>query len=890
MSDTPRTETVPPGEPVPTVRLFAPGTEIGRRYEVRRVLGSGGSAVVYAAWDRELKRDIALKVLRHDRMTGPMLKRFRREVGAARDADSPRLVKVYDIGTSAEAVFLTMELVDGESLRELLLRGPLPVDEAVRIGIEVAEGLAALHRIGLVHRDVKPGNVLLAASGIVKLADFGLVRRWDADESRATETDAVAGTFEYLSPEQALGRDLDGRSDLYGLGILLFEMLTGDVPHRGLSSIGTVIAHIREKTPGPREKRPEVPAWLSSVVLRLLEKDPADRYATAGDVLTDLRAHRAPARRPPPAKILWRGSIAALVVLGVAALLPVWPWNKPRLARLEVISGQAALAYDGAGNVLWRRDDLTDPQHATAGRFDRSTRLGIAAILDRKGPADPAGSRALSFLDGVTGREVGSMALPSPAPYFPGFSDTFAVGQVRAVDLAGDGRDQVVVTFVHSPWWPSLTVLCDPSTRTAEVVFVGSGHHRLAFAADLDGDGRKELVLAGTSNRFGWNVGIAAVRPPVQPGGGARAAGTPDRPLAGSAPSLLWYALVPSQRWNDVERTVRWDEEKHVITLTGPSGRVEMLDTGGFLRTDVSSLPPAERAEARRRAYDRLREAVRLLDAGFLGEALAEAEQAVAAASRASDGSLTEWTGRVKVRVLVRLGRAADADAAWGAMLPASPNRAEIAFEAGNAFHLSGELGRAVAWYRRGIGRGGEAGFGRAKRETLDGLVFALGELGRWDEALAEVDRFTAIYPEIAGQSALYRALVLSRAGRPFAAPGPPAPGSPDLDLAWGIELRAARGGEPEALLAEIERALASVSGEPYILLATKADVLERQGRDSEALETWRKAWASALKARAADVVARLYARDIGTRLARFEDLAHRPAAARAVRAELRRI
>jgi tetratricopeptide (TPR) repeat protein len=732
--------------------------------------------------------------------------------------------------------------------------------------------------------------VLLAASGAVKLADFGLVRRWDTDESRATETDAVAGTFEYLSPEQALGRDLDGRSDLYGLGILLFEMLTGDVPHRGLSSIGTVIAHIREKTPGPREKRPEVPAWLSSIVLRLLEKDPADRYATAGDVLADLRAHRAPARRPPPARILWRGSIAALVLLGLAALLPVWPWNEPRLARLEIAGGQAALAYDGAGDVLWRRDDLTDAQHATTGRFDRTSRLGVAAVLDRKAPADLTGRRTLAFLDGKTGREAWSMPLPDPGPYFPGFSDTFAIGQVRAVDLAGEGRDLVVVTFVHSPWWPSLTVLCDPSTRTAEVVFVGSGHHRLAFAADLDGDGRKELVLTGTSNRFGWNVGIAAIRPVTRLGSGERPAGTPDRSLSGNEASLLWYALVPSQRWGDVERSVRWDEEKHAITLTGASGRSEILGTDGFLRTDVSALPPAERAGARRQAYDRVREAVRLLDAGFLSEALAEAEQAVAAASRASDRTLAEWTSRVRARILVRLGRAAEADAAWEAMLPASPNRAEIAFEAGNALHLAGDLGRAVAWYRRGIGRGGEAGFGRAKRETLDGLVFALGEQGRWDEALAEVDRFTAIYPEIAGQSALYRAFVLRRAGRPFVAPGPPAPGSPDLDLAWGIELRAAHGGAPEALLAEIERALASVSGEPYVLLAAKVDVLERQGRRGEALESRRRAFASALRARAVDVVARLYARDIGTRLARLEDLAHRPAAARAVRAELRRI
>ena len=284
---------------VPSVRLFAPGTEIGRRYEVRGVLGMGGSAVVYEAFDRELKRRVALKVLRTDRTSEAALKRFRREVAIARDAAGSRLVRVFDIGQAGDTVFLTMELVEGESLRELLARGPLPPERAVEIGAEVLRALADLHALGIVHRDVKPGNILLATTGEVKLADFGLARHWEGTETRVTETEGLVGTVEYLSPEQALGDLLDARSDLYSFGVVLFEMLAGKVPLRGDSAIGTIVAHIRQEPPDVRRLRPQAPAWLAGVVTRLLAKDRERRYATAADVLADLGARKAPEGSAP---------------------------------------------------------------------------------------------------------------------------------------------------------------------------------------------------------------------------------------------------------------------------------------------------------------------------------------------------------------------------------------------------------------------------------------------------------------------------------------------------------------------------------------------------------------------------------------------------------------
>ena len=199
-----RTESVIPDASLPaSIRILDPGTCLDQRYEIRRVLGIGGYAVVYLAFDREIRREVALKVLRADRVSPGSLVRLRREAAVARDAASPRLVRIFDIGTSEAAVYLTLEVVEGESLRDRLKRGPLPVDEAVRLAVQILEGLRVLHALGIVHRDVKPGNILLELKGGVKLADFGLALR--QDETRLTVGEGVLGTLDYVSPEQALG-------------------------------------------------------------------------------------------------------------------------------------------------------------------------------------------------------------------------------------------------------------------------------------------------------------------------------------------------------------------------------------------------------------------------------------------------------------------------------------------------------------------------------------------------------------------------------------------------------------------------------------------------------------------------------------------------------------
>ncbi len=462
----------------PVVRLFASGTEIGRRYEVRTVLGQGGTAVVYAAWDRELKRNVALKVLRSDRMTESSLKRFRREVAVARDADSQRLVRVYDIGESGESVFLTMELVEGESLRDRIARGPIPVEEAVRLAGEVLEALAVLHGLGIVHRDVKPGNVLLAPGGSVKIADFGLARHLEGTDTRATEPEALVGTMEYISPEQALGKEVDARSDLYSLGILLFEMLAGRAPFESGSALGAVVARLKRKAPDVRSRAPATPRWLASVISRLLEVEPARRYASAEAVLLDLSRRRFfPTWRQlrVPAAAAAAGT-AALGLVVAATFLVFGPWGSRELPRLVVDGKTGMKAVDAAGRVLWRRPDVSPVSRTAFVRFPPRGEVRLAAILQGDDDLDPQKSHILSILDPRTGKVQETHRLVDPGSMLREFANTYSISSVLPVDVDGDGIDEIAISYVHRPLWPSYVLLFEPKTAASRPLFFHSGH------------------------------------------------------------------------------------------------------------------------------------------------------------------------------------------------------------------------------------------------------------------------------------------------------------------------------------------------------------------------------------------------------------------------------
>jgi len=272
------------------VETLAPDRILGGRYRLRRELARGGMATVWEAEDKVLTRRVAIKVL-HPHLAGDdaFRTRFRREAVAAAKLAHPHIVTTYDTGRDADVAYIVMELVQGTTLaRQLKDHGPLPVAKAVDVAMQVADALACAHAHGVVHRDVKPANILLREDGHVKVADFGIAKAGTGHD--LTRTGVVMGTAKYLSPEQVSGSPADAGSDIYALGIVLYEMLAGTPPFIGDSDLSTAVARLTAAPGSLRDRRPEVPRSLEAVVLRSLARDPAARFQSADELRASLLA------------------------------------------------------------------------------------------------------------------------------------------------------------------------------------------------------------------------------------------------------------------------------------------------------------------------------------------------------------------------------------------------------------------------------------------------------------------------------------------------------------------------------------------------------------------------------------------------------------------------
>ncbi len=420
------------------------------RYELEELVGSGGMSSVYRAHDRLLDRTVALKVLHEHHLQDPEhVERFRREARSAAVLSHPNIVTVIDRGDHDGRQFIVFEFVGGENLKRLIEQNrPLPVATALELATQIARGLSFAHRNGLVHRDVKPQNVLLNGDGQAKVTDFGIARSLDMQRGM-TQTGTVLGTSDYIAPEQAQGQRVDEQSDIYSLGVVLYELLTGEVPFPGENFVAVAMQHINEPPPSVRAKRADVPPRVDAAVQRAMAKDPRDRFPTMADFGRELEACAGVAEEgtqiiapPKPARRRRRSGAWPLValLLGLIALGAVGAYLLFRGLGGSSTSGgggtptlTATTAYDPKGTGVPGENDA-EAHYATDGNastfwpteryYDEQLgKPGVGLVLHAQGSGKvtslvvttdtpgftaeiKAGNAQDSFLDVVSGSQL----------------------------------------------------------------------------------------------------------------------------------------------------------------------------------------------------------------------------------------------------------------------------------------------------------------------------------------------------------------------------------------------------------------------------------------------------------------------------------------------------
>ena len=279
---------------------LAPGTAFGSRYRIESLLGEGGMGAVYKAYDTELGRTVALKLVRPELATSPQtMQRFKQELLLASKISHKNILRIHDLGDAGGVKFITMALVEGTDLAGVIEKGGrLPFDRALKFTRQLCSALEAAHNEGVVHRDLKPQNILIDQSDNIYVSDFGLAKSLESEATMMTRTGQILGTPRYMSPEQVEARDVDHRADIYSMGLIVYEMFTADIPFRGESAMQLMYQRVTAAPQDPRTIFPEMPDYLATIILKCLERDPAKRYQTAREVLDALDAHNAPALSP----------------------------------------------------------------------------------------------------------------------------------------------------------------------------------------------------------------------------------------------------------------------------------------------------------------------------------------------------------------------------------------------------------------------------------------------------------------------------------------------------------------------------------------------------------------------------------------------------------------
>jgi tRNA A-37 threonylcarbamoyl transferase component Bud32 len=469
------------------------GEVIADRYELEELVGTGGMSSVFRAHDALLERRVALKLL-HDHVARDeeQVERFRREARAVAQLSHPNIVTVIDRGERDGRQYIVFEYVEGENLKQLVVRnGPLPVRRALEVALQVGRALAFAHHQGLVHRDVKPQNVLLPVGGEVKVTDFGIARSLDVEG--LTQTGSVVGTSHYIAPEQARGQPVDPRTDVYSLGAVLYELVTGEVPFPGESFVAVALRHVNEPPPSAREHRPDVSPRLDGAVGRAMAKDPAQRFRSMDEFVAELEeclvelgpdtereetmvvpaatAEPTPARAPPIRPRRRRAlplGLGALAALAAAAVVSVVYFGLPDVggdgnngggggsppaAHLQAVPLRAARTWDPEGDGSEHDDSIgqaTDSDPATywttegydAGLGDKS---GVGVVLDAGREASLAEVRVTSDTPGFTAEIRTGSSSEGP---FKAVTRSAEVGRAHTFHLEQGTKARYVLVWI----------------------------------------------------------------------------------------------------------------------------------------------------------------------------------------------------------------------------------------------------------------------------------------------------------------------------------------------------------------------------------------------------------------------------------------------------------
>ena len=452
------------------------GETIAGRYDVEELVGHGGMSSVYRAHDRLLERHVALKIL-HAQYTGDdeFVERFKREARSVAQLSHPNIVTVIDRGEDAGRQFIVFEYIDGENLKELVVRrGRLSVTDAVELGLQIARALAFAHGQGLVHRDVKPQNVLLNGDGRAKVTDFGIARSLDVEG--VTQAGTVLGTSDYIAPEQASGQPVDAQTDVYSLGVVLYELLSGDVPFAGDNFVAVAMKHVNEVAPSLLEVRADVPRRVANAIDRALEKDPERRFPSMdafaaelesclaelehgpgdGDTQERIPVARAyPGIRPRKPVSPWAVGLALLGLAAIAAVVIGFlalPGHKhPRPAAAAAIHFRGVSAYDPYGDHS-EHDSYapraTDHNASTAWyteHYNSFTKPGVGLVLAAGRAVSPHGIEIVTATPGFTA-EVKAGA-SSGGPFHP-VSGLHTINGTTTIELYPNADAQYFVVWI----------------------------------------------------------------------------------------------------------------------------------------------------------------------------------------------------------------------------------------------------------------------------------------------------------------------------------------------------------------------------------------------------------------------------------------------------------